>query len=256
MAAHGRDESRRGGQGRRVLTIVGISGLPMLRPGLPVWRPANGLNIISVLGPCSPLATAAARNQQALRSYSWISKTELSLKGEVKNTKIESCKYGPDGKVMKTELTEPPEPPEGGRKRRGGALKGKVVAKKKAEMQKELEETAALIHGYVPPAAEKIQAAIAAGKVTISPGAATAVRFADYLKAGDAFTLTLDSESKSIRQVAVDTWLDDPEKKVTLRVDFQLLPDGTNYAASTVLAIPKDNLEVRIENSNYNKVAP
>ncbi len=55
---------------------------------------------------------AAARNQQALRSYSWVTKTELSLKGEVKNTKIESCKYGPDGKVQKTELSEPPPPPE------------------------------------------------------------------------------------------------------------------------------------------------
>ncbi len=53
---------------------------------------------------------AAARNQQALRSYSWITKTELSVKGEVKNTKIESCKYGPDGKVQTTELTEPPPP--------------------------------------------------------------------------------------------------------------------------------------------------
>ena len=41
---------------------------------------------------------AAARNQQALRSYSWLEKTELSLKGEVKNTKVDMCKYGPDGK--------------------------------------------------------------------------------------------------------------------------------------------------------------
>ena len=46
-------------------TIVGISGLPMLRPGLPVWRPANGLNIISVLGPCSPLATVPTQSQVA-----------------------------------------------------------------------------------------------------------------------------------------------------------------------------------------------
>src|SRR3990172_7417678 len=54
----------------------------------------------------------AARNQQALRSYSWITKTELSVKGEVKNTKIESCQYGPDGKVQKTELSEQPPPPQ------------------------------------------------------------------------------------------------------------------------------------------------
>src|SRR3972149_8074818 len=96
---------------------------------------------------------AAAKNQQALRAYSWITKTELSLKGEVKNTKIESCKYGPDGKVQKTELSEPPPPQE---KKRG--LKGKVIAKKTGEMQEELKASAALVHSYVPPAPEKIQA--------------------------------------------------------------------------------------------------
>ena len=50
---------------------------------------------------------AAARNQQALRSYSWLEKTELRLKGEVKNTKVDLCKYGPDGKVQKTPVVEP-----------------------------------------------------------------------------------------------------------------------------------------------------
>jgi hypothetical protein len=194
---------------------------------------------------------AAARNQQALHSYSWITKTELSLKGEVKNTKIESCKYGPDGKVQKTELTEPPEQ----HKQRG--LKGRVIAKKTGEMKEELEASAALVQQYVPPSAEKIQAVIAAGKLSIVPGGATsAIRFADYEKAGDGLTLTLDSASKSMRQISVDTWLEKPERKVTLAVSFQSLPDGTSYAASTVLSIPGDHLEVRIENSNYQKLTP
>ena len=108
-------------------------------------------------------AAAAARNQQALRAYSWITKTELSVKGEVQSTKIESCKYGPDGKVQKTLLTDPPPPPK---KKRG--LKGKMIAKKTAEMKEKLEASAALVQSYVPPAAEKLQAVIAAGKVSIS----------------------------------------------------------------------------------------
>jgi hypothetical protein len=32
---------------------------------------------------------AAAANQKALRRYSWLEKTELSLKGEVKSTKVD-----------------------------------------------------------------------------------------------------------------------------------------------------------------------
>ena len=66
----------------------------------------------------------------------------------------------------------------------------------------------------------------------------------------------MDTEAKSLRQITVDTWLDKPENKVTLQVSFQSLPDGTNYAASTVLSILKDKLEVEIDNSNYQKVVP
>jgi hypothetical protein len=196
---------------------------------------------------------AAARNQQALRSYSWITKTELSLKGEVKNTKIESCRYGPDGTVQKTELTDPPPPPE---KKRG--LRGKIVAKKTGEMKQELESAAALAHSYVPPAPDTLQAVIAAGKVSLSQagGSAVALRFPDYVKAGDSLTLTFDSAVKAPRQVAVDTWLDDPKNPVTLEVNFQSMPDGTNYAGTTVLTIPAKHIEVQIENSNYQKLTP
>ena len=92
---------------------------------------------------------AAARNQQALKTYSWIEKTDLSLKGEVKNTKIESCKYGPDGKVQKTLLTDPPKQ----EKKRG--LRGRIAAKKTGEMKEELEASAALVQTYVPPSASE-----------------------------------------------------------------------------------------------------
>ena len=74
-----------------------------------------------------------------MRSYSWLEKTELRLKGELKNTKVDMCKYGPDGKVQKTAVVEP-APAE---KKRG--LRGKVVAKKTGEMKEELEAAVALV---------------------------------------------------------------------------------------------------------------
>jgi hypothetical protein len=58
-----------------------------------------------------------------------------------------------------------------------------------------------------------------------------------------------------IRQVAVDTYLEKPDDQVTLTVNFQSLPDGTNYAAETVPSIPGDKIEVRVENSNHQKLA-
>ena len=194
---------------------------------------------------------AAAKNQQALRAYAWLEKTELSYKGEVKSTKVESCRYGPDGKVQKTPVVEPP-PPE---QKRG--LRGRIVEKKTGEMKEELESAAALVHQYVPPDPGLMQVVMNAGTASVAqagPGFA-ALKFPGYVKQGDALTLTFESAVKSLRQIDVATWLDDPSKAVTLRVTMQSLPDGTDYPGQIALAIPGSQIEVRITKSNYQKLA-
>jgi hypothetical protein len=194
---------------------------------------------------------SAARNQQALRSYSWLEKSQLSLKGEVKNEKVDLCRYGPDGKVQKTPVVEPP-PPE---KKRG--LRGKVVAKKVGEMKEELEAAVALVHQYLPPSPDMMQVVMNAGTASIAqagPGMA-ALKFPGYVKKGDALTLTFDSTVKALRQVDVTTWLDGPENVVNFRITMNALPDGTSHPATVVLSIPKRQLDVTITKSNYQKLA-
>jgi hypothetical protein len=193
----------------------------------------------------------AAQNQQALRSYGWIEKVELSLKGEVKNTTVNSCRYGADGKVQKTAVVEPP-PPE---KKRG--LRGKVIEKKKGEMKAELEAATALVHQYVPPDPGMMQVVMNAGTASLAqagPGVLV-LKFPGYVKPGDALSLTFDSAVKSLRQLDVSTYLDTPESPVTLKVAMQSLPDGTRHAGSVVLGMPARQIEVRITNSNYQKLA-
>lgn len=205
---------------------------------------------------------SAAQNQQALRSYSWIEKTEVSVKGEVKSTQIESCKYGPDGKVQKTSLSEPaaqeePEQPHGPKARMKARVKSKVVEKKKAEMTEEMKAAAALVHQYLPPDPAKIQAAKAAGKITVTPGAGTnAVHIADYEKAGDSLILTLDASGKGMQKIDVSSYLEEPDDKVTLDVQMASLPDGTSYAGQILLSVPGDHIDVKITNSNYQKITP
>jgi hypothetical protein len=194
---------------------------------------------------------AAARNQQALRSYSWLEKTELRLKGDLKNTKVDMCKYGPDGKVQKTPVVEP-EPAE---KKRG--LRGKVVAKKTGEMKEELEAAVALVQQYVPPSPDLIQLVMNAGTASLSqagPGA-VALKFPGYVKKGDALTLTFDSTVKSLRQIEVNTFLDEPESAVNLKVTMQAMPEGLSYPGTVLFSLPKRELEVKITKSNYQKIA-
>lgn len=194
---------------------------------------------------------AAALNQQALRSYSWLEKTELSLKGEVKNTKVDMCRYGPDGKVQKTPVVQPAP----AQKKRG--LRGKIVANKTEEMKEELEAAVALVQQYLPPSPDMMQVVMNAGTASLSqagPGRLS-LKFPGYAKANDALSLTFDSTVKSLQLIDVNTWLDEPENAVTLKVTMAALPDGTSHPGNVVLAIPKRKLEVRITKSNYQKLA-
>jgi hypothetical protein len=192
-----------------------------------------------------------AANQQALRSYTWLEKTELSLKGEVKATKVDSCRYGPDGKVQKTPVVQPP-PPE---KKRG--LRGKIVANKTEEMKEELQATVALIQRYVPPDSGQIQVVMNAGTASVSQAGPQllAFNFPGYAKQGDALTITFDKAITGLRQIDVKTWLDKPEEPALLKVVMQSMPNGISFPGSIVLSIPASKIDVRITKSNYQKLA-
>ena len=194
---------------------------------------------------------AAAQNQQALRSYTWLEKTEILLKGELKTTKVDSCRYGPDGKVQKTPVVTPP-PAE---KKRG--LKGKMIAKKTGEMKEELQQTAALIQEYVPPAPDRIQVVMNAGTASLAQAGPERVAFVfpGYVKSGDALTITFDKAITALQQLDVKTWLEKPEEAVTFRVTMGRLADGTSHPATIVLNIVERKLEVRVTKSNYQKLA-
>src|SRR5271168_3916873 len=86
---------------------------------------------------------AAAENKQKLRQYQWIETTQLTLKGDAKPPTKNSCQYGPDGKVQKTMIGPPPEPPSGGR------VKQKIIAKKKEEMKDYMQDVKVVLGMYV-----------------------------------------------------------------------------------------------------------
>jgi len=192
-----------------------------------------------------------AANQQALRSYTWLEKTELSVKGEIKATKVDSCRYGPDGKVQKTPVVEPP-PPE---KKRG--LKGKIVAKKTGEMKEDLEASVALVQEYVPPAPDRIQVVINAGTASLGQAGPKLVAFTfpGYAKQGDALKITFDKAITALKQIDVTTWLDKPDEAVTLHVAMQSLRGGPSFPGTVLLTIASSQLQVRITKSNYQKLA-
>jgi hypothetical protein len=205
-----------------------------------------------------------AKNQAALKQYTWIETTQISMKGEVKKEEQKQCQYGPDGKVQKTPIeggaTSQPSQQESARggRRRGGAIKKEIVEKKTGELKDYMQKVGALVHEYVPPDPQKIQAAQAAGNVSLEPPAAdgiATVTIKDYVKQGDSIALGFDTKAKAIRSYNVHSFVENPkDDPVTLAVTFAALPDGTTYAQKSVLDVPGKKIQVNTTNSEHKKV--
>jgi hypothetical protein len=203
------------------------------------------------------LKQALAQNQAALRQYTWIETTEISMKGEVKKQEQKQCYYGADGKVQKTPLpgqaAAPKKEPGGGGRRGGGRIKEAIVENKVEDLKDYMEQVAALVHQYVPPDAQKIQAAQAAGKLS-APTGTQPLTVKDYLKPGDQLSIGLDPAAMKLTSYNVSSYVEKPkEDDVTLTVTFAALPDGTSYPQQVLLDVKAKAIKVKVTNSGHKK---
>jgi hypothetical protein len=197
------------------------------------------------------LKQSLAANQKLQQQYKWVETTVVSMKGEEKSRTQKQCFYGPDGKVQKQPLSAPPP------KAAPGGLKGKVIEKKKAELTATMTQAVELVHQYVPPDPQRFQATKAAGRLAITPTGPNSARLdlRDYAKAGDTLSLGLDTAGNALQTISVTSYLAAPSDAVTLDVTFARLREGLSYPGNVVLNLPGQQLQVVVQNSNYQKVA-
>jgi hypothetical protein len=192
------------------------------------------------------LKQAMVANRQKLMKYQWVQSTEVSVKGKVRKDQQMECRYGADGKVVKSPIgVEPSAETPGG-------IRGKIVAKKKEEVQDESESLKALISNYAPPDPEMIKAAKQAGNASLNAsGGIVTLSFTDYYKPGDKISFGFDRAAKKLVSYNVNTYLDDPKDTVTMTNRFASLPDGTNYVRQTVLNARPKQIQITTTNSGY-----
>jgi len=201
-------------------------------------------------------AASQKANAQALRKYTWKSRTELKLKGESKNVKLEQLRYDMDGKLQKTPLGGPPQaapaPQQGGRGGRGGRLKEKVIENKKEEFGDMMQGLCQLVasYGQLPP--DKMQAFAANATKGRGEGAmqgTAQIQGLNVLQQGDSMTIWVDPASQMMRRVEIKTAYE--EKPATLVAEYRSVPNGPTYMARAVLTYPEKNVELTVDNSDY-----
>ena len=205
-----------------------------------------------------------ARNQEALKQYTWVETIEVSMKGEVKSRKQSNCRYGPDGKVQKEQVSGGGGEQPQGRKPRGikGRRRQKKMQQKQqqkmAEMKEHMDRVMSLTSRYVPPNPPKMQAAFEAGNASISrsPQAGTVtLTVRNYIKEGDSLSLVFDTVAKGVRSINVGSYLEGPEDVVTLAVKYVSPPNGPSYIGETLLDAKAKKIGVRITNFGHQRMA-
>jgi len=188
---------------------------------------------------------SAKQNAAALKMYTWKMRVEVSLKGEAKPAKLFQMRFDADGKLQKTSLTQaaPPSQPQRG-------LKGRIVAKKTAEMKDYVEDLAELCKGYLTPSPALLQAFFSRVMTAQAPGGWVQLYATDVIAKGDKLVYEIDPKTQAIHRVLFTATLD--EDPVDGTVEFATVGGGgPNYAARTTVNAPGKKLTGKIENFEY-----
>jgi hypothetical protein len=230
----------------RMIPLIAVIGSSMLLMAFPLAQAQNP----AIAEKVAAVKQSAAANKQALAHYSWQEQETISIKGEVKDTKLYQVQIGPDGQPQKTEISNDPAS-QGGRQ---GRLKKRVVQHVTDEYQQYGQQISALAKQYAPPDPDKLQEAYKQGNVSVQPGGdggTVSLVIKNYVKPNDSMTIVFNPATNSIASVRVASYLNDPKDAVTIAAQFAKIPGGPSHVSSTLVNGVSKQLTVATQNSNY-----
>jgi len=179
-----------------------------------------------------------AQSKAQLKGYQWTQTTVVTLRGDVKTTKVSRCYYDATGTLQKEPVSASP------------------ALENERDLTDTTQKAVALVKTYVPPNPLKLQARKDAGKVSLdsAPGGQNIrVNFHDYEVPGDNLSVTMDPATNRLLGLDVATYIDESKDSVTLAVTIGTLPDGTEYPNVITLNAASKELTVTATNSGYRK---
>ena len=193
---------------------------------------------------------AQVADTQRLAQYTWQKTETISIRGEVKDTKIYQVRMV-NGQQQKTLVNNESAQSEG----REGRIKERIVEKKTEEYEQYGQEIGALAKQYTTPNPEALMQAKQQGNLSLVPAAGTvSLVIKNYVKPGDSVTMTINEQTHSPASVQVNSYLNDPKDAVTINAQFEKLPDGTNHVATTTIDGVSKQLTVNEQNSKYRRL--
>lgn len=193
-----------------------------------------------------------ANNAALMHQYTWDSRTEILVNGQVKDIRIEQVSFGTGGQLQKQLVNDQPAA--------GfylptpiGFLRRAVANHEKEEMQQYLAGLRTLLEQYTLPTTGKIMDFLATATTSADPSGMFTITGSNIVQPGDNLTFTINTWTMHPAQIKVSTSFQG--SPVQLTSSFKTLPSGLNYAEFAEATAPAKNLTVQIQNYNYARLA-
>lgn len=194
-------------------------------------------------------AQAQQQNAQALKQYTWKSRTEIQRDGDTRNVQLALHRYDMYGTLQKTPISSTPQQQMPSR-----GLRRLIAEKKKENFMETMDSLSRLARSYSEIPADAMQRFMATA--TITPDVSLQqklfrIRGGNVLQPGDSMTVWVDAVTHKQRRIEIQTSLE--RKPVMIVSNFQDLPAGPTYMARSVIEYPSEELRLITENFDYER---
>lgn len=191
------------------------------------------------------IATRKA-NDTRLKQYSWSSRVELIDNEKVRDIRIDTVSFGPDGQLQRTLVNDQPGPLP------GGFLRKRIAEKEREKVEKYIVGLRKLLDQYTLPTPGKVIDYVSQAQIS-APDSNGLLKLtgSSVLVPGDAYTLWIDAATRQTRKIQLTTTYE--QDMVELTVTFKTLKSGLTHVQFGEVDVPGKGLKLQVHDFDYNQ---
>lgn len=225
--------------------LIALAAIGWVQPALAQPNP------YAIANSAVQISQARQANAALMHQYTWNSRTEIIVQGQVKDVRIDQVSYGPYGQLQRTLLNDQPASSGIMLPTPIGFLRRAVANNEKQDLQQFLTGLQGLLELYTLPTTGRIYDFMSSA-VPTGPDNNGMLQLTGYnvVEPGDSLTLMVNAWTKHVRQIQVGTTFQG--QAVQLSATFATIPvSGLNYAAFAEAIVPSKQLSVQVQNYNF-----